>query len=893
LRNIKQSLRPWLLASLQGTTLLGLAMIALIWVSLNFHLNAEREKSLQSTIQTVSNLARVFEEHTIRTINEIDKTLLLLRKVYEKDPRHFDISSWTNNGSLLSDLTLQFTIVGPDGLLKASSTFEINTKTDLSDREYFKHHRTAVNDPLLISKPVLGRTSGKWTIQVTRRLRMPNGSFGGMVVASLDPEQLSRFYESIDLGNNGAIALRGTDGIIRAFRGFKDGEIGDSGASRLLERHMGESPNGYFYGVDEVDGIARIVAYRTVTGYPLIVTVGISDKDALVNYRNNRRSYYSVGAGVTVLILIVIALSTRHRMGLDRTREALSISEAHALKKSRELEVTLEHMNQGIMMIDSHHNIPVINRQAGRLLDLPEHFLEVHPNLEELLDYLGKRGEFGRDNEKLMPTIREIQNVDGARGAPKITERTRPNGVVLEICNVALAGGGVVRTLTDITDRKKNESQIAYMACHDALTNLANRVLLREQIDQALLRLKRYDEHFAIFCLDLDKFKIVNDTFGHAVGDELLKEVANRLKNCTREIDVVARLGGDEFAILLISMQSQEEAINLANRILQVISAPYDIKGHQVIIGTTLGIALAPHDGTESEQLLRNADLALYRAKSEGRNGFRFFDAEMDAQVRTRRAIELELHKALKEGEFELHFQPWINLYTRMVGGCETLVRWNHPTRGMIPPADFVSIAEEAGLINPLGEWVLREACAAASKWPRHLKVAVNLSPAQFLSSNLMEVVTNALSASGLAPDRLELEITESVLLQEHSGILATLHKLRNLGVSIALDDFGTGYSSLKYLRTFPFDRIKIDRMFVEGLTTRTDCAAIVSAIAGLGRSLGMATTAEGVETREQLEMLRIAGCTEAQGYLFSRPISAADMTRFLAEHSGRVHDAA
>ncbi len=427
----------------------------------------------------------------------------------------------------------------------------------------------------------------------------------------------------------------------------------------------------------------------------------------------------------------------------------------------------------------------------------------------------------------------------------------------------------------------KKEQQLVYMAHHDVLTDLPNRVLLNERLEQAL-QLSKRGQGFAVLFLDLDRFKSVNDTLGHMVGDELLKAVAKRLRGCVREIDTIARMGGDEFAIVQALSQQPRDATTLAQRIGEAIKAPFDLKDHQVVVDTSIGIAVAPDDGTDPDQLLKNADLALYRAKKDGRGIYRFFEPEMDARMQARRELELDLRKALQLEEFELHYQPLVNLETGNISGFEALLRWNHPERGMVSPLDFIPLTEEIGLIIPLGEWVLRTACAQAADWPVSTKVAVNLSSVQFRSDNLVQAVFSALANSGIAAGRLELEITENVLLLDDQSTLETLHNLRDLGVRIALDDFGTGNSSLNYLRSFPFDKIKLDKSFVSDLSENGGECAIVDAVANMSRSLGMSTTAEGVETEEQLRMVKKAGYTEMQGYLLSPPRTAAEISKML-----------
>jgi diguanylate cyclase (GGDEF)-like protein len=471
---------------------------------------------------------------------------------------------------------------------------------------------------------------------------------------------------------------------------------------------------------------------------------------------------------------------------------------------------------------------------------------------------------------------------------PHVFERQRPDGITIEVRGAPVEGGGFVTTYIDVTERRRNEARIEHMAHHDALTELPNRVLFHKRLGEELARIAR-GGNLAVLCLDLDHFKNVNDTLGHPVGDVLLKMVAERLSNCLRDTDVVARFGGDEFAVIMPIIDGDRDAEGLARKLIDVLGSPYEIQGQEIIVGASIGIAIAPRDGDATEGMLRNADIALYRAKVDGRGRFSFFEPEMDRRIQARRTLELELRKALSNGEFELYYQPVVNLRSGDVSGFEALLRWHNPERGMVSPAEFIPLAEETGLIIPLGEWVLRKACAEAITWPLPIKVAVNLSPVQFKSRNLVQAVLTALAYSRLPPERLELEITETVLLGDTDANLATLHQLRKLGVHISMDDFGTGYSSLSYLRSFPFDKIKIDQSFVRELTERPDCMAIVRAVAGLGTSLGITTTAEGVETQEQFDRLCAEGCTEMQGYLFSPPRPASEAVMLMLRNSVMV----
>ena len=430
-----------------------------------------------------------------------------------------------------------------------------------------------------------------------------------------------------------------------------------------------------------------------------------------------------------------------------------------------------------------------------------------------------------------------------------------------------------------------NVSQIAFLAHHDPLTRLPNRVLFHDRVQQALSRGRR-EACCAVLCLDLDRFKAVNDTLGHPVGDGLLREVAGRLQGCVRDGDTVARLGGDEFAIVLPDVAAPAEIDRLCARIIEAVGAGYEVEGHQIGIGTSIGVSLAPRDGTTSHELLRNADTALYGAKAGGRGTACFYEPTMNVALQSRRMLELGLRQAVAHGEFELHYQPLVDARSHQVRGFEALIRWRHPERGLIAPDAFIPVAETSGLIGAIGQWVLCRACLDARAWPEHIKVAVNLSPLQFRDEGLVAGVRAALDGSGLAAQRLEVEITESVLLHDSQAILAMLGGIRALGVQISMDDFGTGYSSLSYLRSFPFDKVKIDRSFIRDLPHGRNSVAIVRAIVGLSETFGISVIAEGVETSEQAEQLAAEGCTQLQGYLFSQPVPVAAVPELIARLS-------
>jgi diguanylate cyclase (GGDEF)-like protein/PAS domain S-box-containing protein len=508
------------------------------------------------------------------------------------------------------------------------------------------------------------------------------------------------------------------------------------------------------------------------------------------------------------------------------------------------------------------------------------------------------RGEF----EKL--NIRNLQAFDnelpwlgdhsGDEQAARTWKHVRADGALIDLAIYSreLIHGdqpAVLLALMDITERKRAEARLAFMAQHDGLTGLPNRSLLRQQMDEMLLHTRRGAEKIAVLMLGLDNFKAVNDTLGHGIGDQLLRAVARRLRSTLRDEDALARLNSDEFAIVQSGVSRPEDAVLLARRLLEALGDPYLLDGHSVVAGASIGIAMSPGDGDNSEKLLKSADMALSRAKKDFRGTFSFFEPEMDARAQIRRKIETELRDAIQNDALQPHYQPLVDLATGRITGFEALVRWPHPERGIVSPAEFIPVAEETGLINGLGALMLRRACHDAAQWPDDVHVAVNLSPLQFRVGNLLAMVMDALKQSGLPARRLELEITETLLLEKSSQVLATLHALRALGVRISMDDFGTGYSSLSYLRSFPFDKIKVDRSFVKEVDANRDAQAIIRSIVSLGKGLGVTITAEGVETEAELSCLRAEGCHEGQGYLFSRARPNAEIIALLRAQRGLI----
>lgn len=562
--------------------------------------------------------------------------------------------------------------------------------------------------------------------------------------------------------------------------------------------------------------------------------------------------------------------------------------QADEVRRVREtLDLALANMSQGLCLFDGEERLQLCNDRCREILGFGDDGPRLGMSFTDLLWALN--AEPGASLEETAGRVcrareEHLKTVTGARGT--VTAEAAWRGRAIAVSHRSLPGGGWVSTMDDITERRQIEARIAHLAHHDTLTALPNRMTLRGRLEAALLG-GAAATPCALLYLDLDRFKPVNDTLGHPVGDAVLQAVAERIQAQLRKHDVVARLGGDEFAVLLADCDGLGDAAALADRLIREIARPITIKGLQVVVGVSIGIALAPQHGLDPDLLLRNADLALYRAKEAGRGCHRAYEPGMELVMQQRRDLERDLRAALEQGEFSLHYQPVVDTICGSITGFEALLRWDSPTRGKVPPASFIPFAEEIGLMAEIGDWVLRTACREAAAWPQGLKVSVNLSPTQFRLPDLIARVSDALQESGLAAGRLELEITETAMIDDVASATATLHQLRALDIQIAMDDFGTGFSSLSFLHTLPFTRIKIDSSFVRDLGVRPEAAAIVRAVTGLCDSLGVSATAEGVETERQLELLRAEGCPEMQGFLISRPCPASEVPGWIATFDG------
>jgi diguanylate cyclase (GGDEF)-like protein len=585
-------------------------------------------------------------------------------------------------------------------------------------------------------------------------------------------------------------------------------------------------------------------------------------------------TYYAVFGCVLVPFFVSLRSITER---LRRTLLDAVIATRDVTLLADRFDTALNNMPHGLCMFDPQQRLVVSNKRMEDMLHISG--VRRGASLRQLLQGCVAAGTL---NEATMERLlSELESRLAGKFDGELAVDTE-DGRALSLTFEPMEDGGSVVLVEDVTERKNAEAKINHLARYDALTGLPNRTFFHDQMEWVLATMKR-GTHCAVLFVDLDQFKQVNDTLGHPAGDALLCAVAERLRGIVRDTDFVARFGGDEFVVLETSARDPEAAAILAGRIVEALGEPYDVNGHHVIIGASVGISVAPRDGIGADVLLKNADMALYRAKSEGRSVWRFFEPEMDVKARARRSLELDLREAVATGAFEVYYQPLINLKSARITTCEALLRWSHPERGMISPAEFIPIAEEMGLIVDIGNWVLRRACHDCAQWPGEVHVAVNLSPIQFRRGNLMRSINEALAASGLAPNRLEIEITESVLLQDTEVTRAILQQLREFGVRISLDDFGTGYSSLSYLHNFPLHKVKIDRSFLAGVGANTRALPLLRNVARLITELGMSVTMEGVETKEQLDLIVSEGTfDEAQGYLFSPAVRAQEILAFL-----------
>jgi diguanylate cyclase (GGDEF)-like protein len=781
------------------------------------------------------------------------------------------------------------TLVDKNGEVVNTTEAWPSASIDLSDRAHFQHFKSHDDKGIYISDTLISRSRGTPIVAFSKRISDANNAFIGEVVVSVRLSYFQHIYESIaSLPDQSFLLLRRDGTIIARYPDPENHILAKVPAGSPWYRVVSQG-GGTLRTPGIFDGKTRLVGVRPLSKYPLVVDISVLEAAALATWRMQA---ITLGIGTLLVMFCVAFLLKAQSNQFNRlaTSEAKLVERAHELKSANtelrsaqaQTNATLDNMSQGLVMLDSSARILVTNRRYLEMYGLSPEFVRPGCTLREVLEQRAATGSFCVDDiEQYMADV--LAAVDQGTIFSRIMELH--DGRLIRVVNQPLAHGGSVATHEDVTEEKRAEERIAYEACVDALTGLPNRKVFCEQLEQELKRVQRR-ERLAVLYLDIDYLKRVNDTLGHPAGDKLLKDVADRLRDCVRDIDVVARLSGDEFAIIQKLLDRPSDAAALAIRVREAILEPFDLNGRQVRVDASVGISIAPNDATERDELMQTADIALYEAKNSGRGTYCFYEPEMTARMQVEDRLEQDLKSALANGEFELFYQPIASLEDDKITSFEALLRWHHPTRGPVSPAEFIPLAEKTGLIIPLGEWILRTACAEAATWPDNIQIAVNVSSVQLTDNKLADVVVGAIAAAGIQPNRLELEITESALMQNTSGNLATLKSLHDLGVQIAMDDFGTGYSSLSYLLSFPFHRIKIDRFFIAALTDKTESHVIVRAIADLARTLKLRITAEGVETAQQFQQVRMLGCTEMQGYLLSPPRPAAEISRFFTTHA-------
>jgi diguanylate cyclase (GGDEF)-like protein len=885
-------------ARARSLLLFGGLFIGIIFaVAMTWFIVTLRQTEIKDAVREMRNVALMLSEQDDRLLQSVDLVQLALlehmRQLGIDSPRKFERMMATEAAHRdLRDRVAGLSYIGSlslhnlrGDLLNFSRTWP-PPPINVADRDFFRV--MSASDGLLtfISEPIRSVTTGKWTIYLSRRFEAVDGQLIGIVLSTIEIDYFEQSYAQLPLSGGGSYTLYRRDGMLLARYPHVDPLIGKAFAATMnFNRMLGALNGGVSQFKSMLDGQERLVVPHTFAHFPLLIVVSDTVETILGRWREEAQMLAATTALLEFVLAGTILLSVRHLRGYEQLHAAETARERAeanlALGEERQraaqvlhahehrFDTALHNMLQGLLMIGQSGELVVVNRRFNEVFDMPDGVLVPGMTYQEVTERVV---EFGN------VCAEDMREARGRRAT--LLERNERAAVTWELADGRTFNvthqpmeAGWLATFEDISARCAAEARMVHLAQHDALTDLPNRVLFHAKLREALA-LARRGHKIALLCFDLDQFKAVNDTLGHPIGDAVLQAVSERLCRGTRETDTVARLGSDEYAIIQTAIVKPTETTDFATRLLHLLSTPFEVAGHNITIGTSIGIAFAPEDGLDADQLLRCADLALSRAKLDGRGVYRLFQAEMDAQMQERRLLELDLRQALEVGQFEVFYQPLVDLRVGAVTGVEALLRWRHPVRGLVSPANFIPLAEEIGLIVPIGEWVLREACRTVASWQGGMRVAVNLSPVQFQSRTLVATVARALRDAYMPAGRLELEITETVMLQDTDATLATLAQLRDLGVRIAMDDFGTGYSSLSYLRRFPFDRIKIDQSFVRDINSKRDCGAIIRAVTGLSRELGIATTAEGVETQAQLDALVSAGCTEFQGYLFSPAVT-------------------
>lgn len=846
-------------------------MLVVIWSGTHYLIKVERTATERAAAESVSELAETYEAQMIRNLDAIDHSLKTLKYAYEIRGEKPSLSYLQDRGLLPHPLIFTVAIADRNGDVVASTRPSGNA--NVADGHCFRQHQALdTNQPLVI--PVFSaEEDGK--LQFSRRINSSEGDFAGMVMVLVEPHYFTSGYDRSRLGEHGVLGLIGENGTFLVKRSGDDVSSGDM--SGKVDAEQGAT----VLSRNEWDGVRRYTQTRRLYSFPLTLVVGLSRAEQMEAFERRKANYFWGASAVTVALVLVAGLLSLFSWKLDRSqRRTRKEQETYFAASEASLDAVFVYRS----LFD----------QRGRIVDFV--LDTVNARGAELLGR--ERSELlGRRLRDLLPRriavlmIREFTEV-AASGATREREwentmpGIRANWLYRQVVRVA---DGVVVILRDISERKLIEERISHMAHHDALTGLPNRTLLEDRLRQAISQAQRSGRSLTVVFIDLDNFKMVNDTLGHKVGDELLKVIAQRMVQCVRQSDTVVRLGGDEFVIVVNDLPETPQSLAPSlQRIRDALAEPVELAGQSLEVTASIGLAIYPKDGSDGETLLMNADAAMYQAKAQGRNSYYFFTAEINRKIHERLALQDGLRNALAREEFFLVYQPQIDLRTGGIIGVEVLIRWQHPEMGQIAPMEFVSLAEENGMIVPIGEWVLRTACRQGKAWQDAglppMIMSVNVSARQFRDNNLIDQVRAALDHSGLDARYLELELTESLIMQNTQQAVSIMRALRSLGVRLSIDDFGSGYSSLSALKSFPIARLKLDRMFVRDLPGDEGDRAIALTVISMGHTLNLRVLAEGVETTGQLAFLRNHGCDEGQGYFFCAPLVAEEIEAYCYE---------
>jgi diguanylate cyclase (GGDEF)-like protein/PAS domain S-box-containing protein len=853
-------------------TFYGLALILAIVLGTSLIIGNVRDHEINRSEKELESMVRLLSKHfngQLENFEAVPKSVASYLTLRSSNTEQFnELASSESIHRLLREKISDSTdfagvnVFDSDGgFLNSSERWPVPQLT-VSDRKFFQTFKTEPNSSPVLVQLVDSRISKGRTIVIARKVSSSNGVFLGMVTRSISPERFESFFSTALLADS-ALALLHRDGSLLAHYPQAD----EAATKRFFDSPLlaQASTDGHatLHIQSLVDGQLDLASARSLEHYPIYVVATKMSSAALAGWRRETQTLVLAALLAAIVVVGMLVSIVRY------------LKEQH-----RRLDIAVNNMSQGLLLFDASERLVLHNQRYLDMFGLSSKIVKPGSKLRDIIQHRKDTGSLTGGVDEYCENIRESSQ----SGLASLVETL--DGRWMQIVNKSVDGGGWVSTIEDVTERRRNEERSIRLASYDTLTELPNRALLRSHLAWELENCSP-DKQVAVLFLDMDEFKAVNDTLGHQIGDELLRSVARSLQSCAGPGVLVARLGGDEFALVVSGVSTESQILNIVQRIYQAVRRTHQCSSHQLAVDTSIGIAVAPSHGSTCDEILQNADLAMYDAKSSGKRTYRFFEPQLEKKAKDRRQLETDLRTALEAGSIEVNYQPILDLQTNQIVCCEALARWTHPERGYVSPAEFIPVAEQSGLIEQLGEYVLRAACNEAASWPSNTKVAVNVSPAQFRSDTFALKVVAALGQSGLPPHRLEIEITEAVLIGDDQRALMILHELKAIGVRVALDDFGTGYSSLSYLRRFPFDKIKIDRSFISDLTEEDSSSAIVRAVVAMAAEHKMVTTAEGVETLEQRQILRDLNCSEMQGFLFSKARPGPEITKMMAGGQG------